>query len=68
MRNFFQIANSLYGEVYFRISKQLGWLPSEVIRKKFTPDIRFLIMKYTQQILAEIKQSEELKEQMNEFK
>lgn len=63
MRNYFQIANSLYGEVYFRVSKHLGILPSEVIRKKFTFDIRFLIMKYTQQILAEIEQSEKIKEQ-----
>ena len=61
------MANSVYGEVYFRISKHLGWLPSEVIKKKFTPDIRFLIMKYTQQILAEAKQAEEFKDRMDEF-
>ena len=60
------MANSLYGEVYFRISKHLGVPPSEVIRKKFTPDIRFLIIKYTQRILTEIEQSEELKEKMNQ--
>lgn len=62
MRNFFQIANSFYGEVYFRVSKHLGVLPSEVIRNKFNPDYRFLIMKYSQQILNEVKQAEELKE------
>lgn len=67
MRNYFQIVDSFYGEVYFRISKHLGWLPSEVIRKKFTPDIRFLIMKYTRQIIAEVKQSEEIKEKSKEF-
>ena len=67
MRSYFQVANSVYGEVYFRISKHLGWLPSEVIKKKFTPDIRFLIMKYTQQILAEAKQAEEFKDRMDEF-
>lgn len=54
--------NSFYGEVYFRVSKHLGWLPSEVIKKKFTPDIKFLIMKYSQEIRLEIKQAKELKE------
>jgi hypothetical protein len=67
VKNYFQLANSFYGEVYFRVSKHLGWLPSEVISKKFTPDIRFLIMKYTQQILAEIKQAEEIKEHNKNF-
>jgi len=55
----------LYGEVYFRISKHLGVLPSEVIRRKFTPDIRFLIIKYTNMILREVEQSEELNEKLN---
>ena len=67
MKNYFQLANSFYGEVYFRISKHLGCLPSEVIKNKFTPDIKFLIMKYTQQILAELKQAEEIKEKRKEF-
>lgn len=66
MRNYFQIANSLYGEVYFRVSKHLGILPSEVIKNKFNPDIRFLIIKYTQRILTEIEQSEKIKEQQNQ--
>ena len=59
MKNYFQISNSLYGEVYFRISKHLGILPSEVIRRKFTPDMRFLIIKYTHMILREVEQSNE---------
>lgn len=58
------MANSFYGEVYFRISKHLGWLPSQVIKNKFNPDIKFLIFKYTQQIRNEIKESEKLKEQL----
>lgn len=66
IRNYFQIADSLYGEVYFRISKHLGWLPSQVIREKFSPDIRFLIMKYTQEILREIEQAEKIKEQQEQ--
>lgn len=67
MRNYFHLANSFYGEVYFRVSKHLGWLPSEVMRKKFTFDVRFLIMKYTKQILNEIKQAEEIKEKTKDI-
>ena len=65
MRNYFQICNSLYGEVYFRVSKHLGVAPSEVIRRKFSPDMRFLIIKYTQMILREVEQAEKLDEQIN---
>ena len=67
MRNYFQLANSFYGEVYFRISKHLGIPVSEVIRKKFTWDIKFLIMKYSAQIRAEVKQAEKIKEQSSEL-
>ena len=66
MKNYFQLTNSFYGEVYFRVSKHLGWLPSEVIKKKFNPDIKFLIFKYSQQIRNEIKQSKELEEKIKE--
>lgn len=66
MKNYFQLANSFYGEVYFRVSKHLGWLPSEVIKNKFNPDIKFLIFKYSHQIRLEIKQNEELKEKLKE--
>lgn len=66
MKNYFQMANSFFGEVYFRVSKHLGWLPSEVIKNKFNPDIKFLIFKYTAEIRNEIKQSEKIKEQMKE--
>lgn len=66
MKNYFQLANSFFGEVYFRVSKHLGWLPSEVIRNKFNPDVKFLIIKYSSQLRAEIKQNEELKEKLEE--
>jgi len=59
------MSESFTGEVYFRVSEHLGWLPSEVIRKKFTPDIRFLIMKYSQRLRQEIEQAKELEEQTN---
>ena len=67
MKNYFQLANSFYGEVYFRISKHLGIPVSEVIQKKFTWDIKFLIMKYSQQIRVEAKQAKEIKEKTSEF-
>ena len=57
------MANSFYGEVYFRVSKHLGVKVSDVIREKFSPDMRFLIMKYTQIIIKEVEQAEKMKEQ-----
>lgn len=57
------MANSFYGEVYFRVSKHLGIKVSDVIREKFTPDMRFLIIKYTQIIIKEVEQAEKMKEQ-----
>jgi len=41
-------------------------LPFDVIRMKHDPNIKFLIFKYTNEIRNEIKQSEELKEKLNE--
>jgi len=38
-----------------------------VIKKKFTPDIRFLIMKYSQEIRNEIKQAEAIEKQRKEL-
>ena len=67
MKNYFQLVNSFYGEVYFRISKHLGITISEVIRKKFTLDIKFLIMRYSQEIRAEIKRAKKIEEETKEF-
>lgn len=52
------------GEVIFRVSKHLGVPPTQVIREKFTPDVRFLILKYSEVLRQEIKQVEELNEKM----
>lgn len=60
------MANSFFGEVYFRISKHLGMLPFDVIKRKHDPNIKFLIFKYTAEIRNEIKQNEKLQEQLNE--
>ena len=60
------MANSFFGEVYCRISKHLGMLPFDVIKRKHDPNIKFLIFKYTAEIRNEIKQNEKLQEQLNE--
>ena len=41
------MSDSFMGEVYFRVSQHLGIVISEVIRKKFTPDMMLLIHKYS---------------------
>ena len=66
MINFFQLTNSFIGEVYFRIARDFGIMPTEVIRKKFTPDMRFLILKYSEIIRQEQKANEEMKEKLKE--
>ena len=55
------------GEVYFRISRDFGIMPSEVIKKKFTPDMRFLILKYSEQIRQEMREYEKIKEKSKEI-
>lgn len=52
------------GEVYFRVSKHLSILPSEVIKNKFNPDFKFLIHKYSVQIKQEQKDYIKMKEEM----
>jgi len=61
------MANSWQGEIYFRVSKHLGMPVSEVIRKKFKPDIKFLMMKYHTQLEFEKEQAEEMAEQTSEI-
>jgi len=51
------------GDIYFQISKHLAIPVSEVIKKKFTPDIKFLIFKYTQIARQKQESYEEMKEQ-----
>lgn len=58
---YFQLANTIIGEVYFRVSKHLGWRVSKVIKHKYEPDIKFLILKYTSIIRQEQKEYKELK-------
>lgn len=39
--------NSFAGHIYFLVSKHLGKPVTWVIRNKFNPDVKFLIMKYS---------------------
>lgn len=59
------MADSFMGEVYFRVSQHLGCVMSEVIRKKFTPDMQLLIHKYARIVKAEKKQYDTIIEQKN---
>ncbi len=52
------------GDIYFEVSKHLGWTVSEVIKRKFTPDVKFLIFKYSQILRNKKKEYDELKEKM----
>lgn len=62
------MADSFMGEVYFRVSQHLNCVMSEVIRKKFTPDMRLLIHKYARIVKAEKEHYDKIKEQENSHK
>lgn len=62
------MADSFMGEVYFRVSQHLHCTMSEVIRQKFTPDMRLLIHKYARIVQAEKKQHDKIEEEMNKQK
>lgn len=64
MSVYFRLANSFMGDIYFEVSKHLGWTVSEVIKRKFTPDVKFLIFKYSQILRNKKKEYDELKEKM----
>ena len=57
------MSDSFMGEVYFRVSQHLGIVMSEVIRKKFTPDMMLLIHKYSNIVRAELAEYKKLKEE-----
>ena len=67
MRNYFRLVNSFMGDVYFEVSKHLRCSPYYVIKNKFRPDIKFLIMKYSQILRAKQKEYEEMQEQLNKY-
>lgn len=63
LRNYFQMVNSFPGDLYFEVSKHLGWPISRVIREKFTPDVKFLLMKYAQILRNRQKAYDEMEDQ-----
>lgn len=65
MRNYFRLVNSFVGDVYFEVSNHLGIPVSEVIKKKFTFDVKFLIMKYSQILRNRKKEYDEFNEKLN---
>lgn len=55
------------GDVYFEVSKHLNCSPYYVIKNKFRPDIKFLIMKYSHILRQKQKEYEEIKEHQNNY-
>lgn len=62
------MADSFMGEVYFRVSQHLNCVMSEVIRKKFTPDMQLLIHKYACIVQAEREHYQKIKDKENSHK
>ena len=68
LKIYFLMADSFMGEVYFRVSQHLNCVMSEVIRKKFTPDMQLLIHKYARIVQAEKEHYQQIKDQENSHK
>lgn len=52
------------GHIYFKVSEHLHKPVSWVIKHKFHPDVKFLIIKYGQIIRDEINENEKIKEEL----
>ena len=65
LKNYFQLANSFLGDLYFEVSKHLGKPPSWVIKNKFTPDVKFLLLKYAKIHRTRQKEYEKMKDKLN---
>ena len=51
-------------QVYVEVSKNHGYSISEVIRKKFTPEIQLLIRYYNHKFRVEQKEYEKMEKEM----
>ena len=60
--------NSRYFQVYFEVAKHLGCTISEVIKRKFHPDIRVLIMKYNYDLELQLREAERIKKESKKYK
>lgn len=67
MRNYFQLADSFIGDMYFEVSKHLGKPVSWVIKHKFTPDVKFLIFKYAQILRNRKKEYDKIQNESSSF-
>ncbi len=52
--------------VYVEVSKNHGYTIGEVIRGKFTPEIKLLLMYYNNQFILEKREYEKMKEENEE--
>lgn len=66
LRNYFQLANSFIGDLYFEVSKHLGKPPSWVIKNKFRPDVKFLLLKYSQILRNRKREYEKLQDSLHD--
>lgn len=62
------MSDSFMGEVYFRVSQHLGIVMSEVIRKKFTPDMMLLIHKYSNIVRKEYEEYQKMQKEIEKNK
>jgi hypothetical protein len=63
MRSYFQLVNSFMGHIYFKVSQHLHKPVTWVIRNKFHPDVKFLIMKYSLMTRQEQEEAQKLKDE-----
>lgn len=52
-----------YFQVYFEVSKHLGVPISQVIKNKFLPDYRILIMKYNYDLELKTREAKRIEEE-----
>lgn len=62
------MVKSRHFQVYFEVSKHLGCPISEVIKNKFHPDYRVLIMKYNYDLELQLREAEKIKEESKKYK
>ena len=66
MKNYFHLTNSFLGDLYFEVSKHLGKPPSWVMKHKFTPDVKFLLLKYAQILRNRKREYEEIRDSLQD--
>lgn len=52
------------GDLYFEVSKHLNKPVSWVIKHKFTPDVKFLILKYAQILRTRKREYEKMQDEL----